>query len=229
MRRVPLEYTCRPCAPRPGSAAAAHARGTSHQGPDDHAVSGKTGMPRTGPLGETRERYRPCRRGPDGPWSSARRGGARAPSSAGCRPPLVVGPTRPTAGATGVLMRPGRGAIDAHHPDDLAHDIREGLYVRGFHQMPLITVRWSRHCPPRPRAGSRGQMAPQASSVNSPRPTTYLPSFPAVSSTREAHPPRCARRALGAGEGTVPSIALTVRDVKLWVSGLGGPARPRSR
>jgi len=33
-----LEHTSRPCATLPGSAAAAHARGTSHHGPDGHAV-----------------------------------------------------------------------------------------------------------------------------------------------------------------------------------------------
>jgi hypothetical protein len=45
------------------------------------------------------------------------------------------------------------------------------------HKMPLITVRWSRHCPPRRPSllGSSGAVALHASSVNSPRPAIVSP------------------------------------------------------
>jgi hypothetical protein len=43
---------------------------------------------------------------------------------------FYVGLTRPTTGATSMLVRTGRGAIDTHLPDELAHRIRLGLHVR---------------------------------------------------------------------------------------------------
>lgn len=76
-----------------------------------------------------------------------------------------------------MLVGAGGGAVNADFPDDLAHRVRAGLRVRknevpgaahswytaglltsasarsapvrSFHKMPLMTVRWSRHWPPR--------------------------------------------------------------------------------
>src|SRR5262249_16130709 len=51
-----------------------------------------------------------------------------------------------------------------------------GAPVRSFHTFPLltlITVRWSRHCPPRPpHSGRSGSKLDHARSVYSPRPTS---------------------------------------------------------
>src|SRR5262249_47711703 len=55
-----------------------------------------------------------------------------SPSSVGSWTPFCVGPTRPTTGATGMLVGTGARAVDADFPDDLAYGIRAGLHMREY-------------------------------------------------------------------------------------------------